>query len=397
MQGSPRFELLTSWDEVRAVRAEWDRLWAVTPCSRHRTYFLDWVVESVQGLQAAGHPWCIVERQDGRLTGIAPLYVRPVCETRLGGAGSVISFMPLFFGPARHSFLCGGDPANLLKGVVQLLDAEPHTDRLALTGLPFPIALRFATALDSLHVAYVLQTMNAPLGGGDGLAHEDLLAIKLPRTWEEFVRSRSRSWQDHQARRWRAATRMSGLHFWRRAGGVQISGSSLSPQDMTERVWAVHEKAWQKGSRFGLSGFDPRSFERLIGLLHSGRMLDLAFLFDRNLPIAYYFGTIVGRFATANRASYNTDYRRLSPGALLDDYVIRTSIEQTCLAVIDFFGSPDRYKHRLADLKDTAFRLTVWPRGGPDRGPNGRNGGMGRIGSAELRDRYAGRYSWVCF
>ncbi len=359
-------ELITSWDRLEGVGADWDRLWPLSETCSKEFYSLQWISAVASKVASpGGHPWTVVLRENGEIVGIAPLFWQKTRHPRLRIPLRAVGFIPNDM-QYRHGFLGKGNWERLLGLVINEMRVEGHIDVLTLTGLEESAARRLFAAAKAQGARCSLLQVNQARGGVPGTASVDMCAVDLEGTWEDFLRSRKAGYRENLRRHERLAEGDGTLHFWRHASGRQVSGESMPLSEMVENIEHVERDAWQTRRGVNMGTHGREHLENLLLIALRANALDLSFLFFNGEAVAFRAGFIAGRYARQCKSAYNEHYRRLAPGILLRARIIESSMKHTDLSWLELGGSRHTDKHDVADSRDSGFELTVYantPRG----------------------------------
>ena len=355
-----RTELVTRWEDLDAYRADWDRLWKRSDVCKQEFYCYDWMSTVARKLSGSrDHPWCLIGREDGEVTGIAPFFFQRARVTRLNLPFSQIGFFPNDF-IHRHGLLVEGDPEPLWEAVVAQSLGRKKADLLVLNGLPEKNGRKLFCSSVVENWRRSLLQVNSARGGRPGTASVDMCAIDLSPSWDRYLQTRKGKLRRNLARRWRLAADLGRLSLWRTSAGAQVCGEERTLAELVAWIHHIDRNSWkiEKGYQLGNLGYDYVEF--LLSIAFDSKGLDLAFLLINEKPIAYDLGLLSGDVLRECRIAYHHEFKRISPGVLLRSWVIQTTIENTRLKRLEFGGSRHIDKHEFANLKDSGFQLTLY-------------------------------------
>lgn len=346
-------ELITSWEGLAALRADWDRLWRAGG-ARRLCYSQRWVAEITacfdRQRKTVSRPWCVVVRDPaGSPTAIAPLLLT---EGRLGKR--IVRSFPDWV-ERNHGFIADGPLETLAREVKRHLDAE-GIDGLFMRGVLRREAREILAAWDgSWRCAARRISATEGEGGQAGTTWWDRRAIVLGTSWEEWLRGRSGSYRSTTKRAFKRAEQQGKLRYWRHSAGRQLCGEPLSTDQLLAVLAPLEARAWQGERHFTPEG-DGRT---ILEVLAAERMLELSLLWLDEKPISYVLGHAANRSATTKYLGFDPDYKELSPGSITLAELVRTSCEAGHLDEINLRGSTHQYKAQMADVIESGFELEL--------------------------------------
>ncbi len=350
----PRSELITSWEALRPLATDWDRLWQAGERSRPLCLAHGWVeaivarFDELRGTKT--RPWCVVLRDgSGVVTGIAPLLL-DVTDPRGQRVRTLEDFVE-----RNTCFLTTGPVEPLAREVMAQLDAA-GIDQLFLRGILRHPARELMDAWGGSWRCAATRMAEAHGTGAPGSCWWDRRSIVIGgRTWDEFLRSRSGSYRSSLKRAWKKAEKESTVRYWRHSAGRQLAGEPLSTDELFEAIHRIEARAWQKEQHFTAQG-DGRVMLETLGALG---LLEVSLLYFGDTPVSYALGHASGRMATTKYLAFDPDYKELSPGIITMAELIRTTCEAGHLDEINLRGSEHQYKAQLADHVESAFELEL--------------------------------------
>lgn len=349
----PRSELITSWEALRPLAADWDRLWQAGERSRPLCLAHGWVEAITARFDAlrgtSTRPWCVVTRDaGGTVDGIAPLLV-DVSDPRGARVRTLEDFVE-----RNTCFLHTGPVAPLAREVLAQLDAA-GIDQLWMRGILRRPARELLDAWGGSWRCAATRLAETQGNGAPGSCWWDRRSIVLRGTsWDEFLRSRSGNYRSSLKRALKKAEK-AGLRYWRHSAGRQLAGEPLSTDALFQAIHRVEERAWQHEQHFTEKG-DGRVMLETLGRLG---LLEVSLLFAGDTPVSYTLGHASGRVATTKYLGFDPDFGHLSPGILSMAELVRTTCEAGHLDEINLRGSEHQYKAQLADHVESAFELEL--------------------------------------
>lgn len=282
----------------------------------------------------------VVARRDG-----APVAIAPLAYRRIGGLRA-LSFIGS--GLRNYALADYGDfllehrgDAAALDGIVDELDRQDW-DMIWLQEVPPSSILR--TDLSRLAQAHGWSWTEA--GGGD------CYQTPLPASWQEYEGTISRSTASHIARKTRRLTRDLNA-------GVRMATGNEARQSM-EILVDLHRRRWQREGQSGIfAAAGAREFYTDVAVsMAEEDMLALLIVEGRCGPIAasLSFDFQGARFGYTSGYLADDDFRRYSPGLLLDAFDMQDAISKGQQRM-DFLRGEGHYKssygvtrHDNADL-----------------------------------------------
>lgn len=343
--------VITTWEGLDALAADWDRLWRGDPRARRLCYAYGWVrgLLDHHGWTAKTRPWCVILRDpSGRVRGIAPL-VR-----ELGAPRRVRSLPDLV--ERNHCFLHEADALTpLARAVVRQLDLH-RMHGLRLRGVLRGPALETARAWSSAGWRCAAQRISEAEGSGvAGTTWWDRRAIAIEGTWPEYLQARGGNYRSSLKRATKRLAQAGAVRFWRHSAGRQLCGDPLSNQELLTALRAIESHAWQAERHFAPEGDGAAMLE----VLRAQGLLELSLLYLDERPVSYLFGHAAGRAATIKQLGYDPALQELSPGVVSLAELVRTTFAEGHLDEINLRGSEHRYKAQLADVVESAFVLEL--------------------------------------
>lgn len=354
LRGRPRSELITSWEALRPLAADWDRLWQAGERSRPLCLAYGWVeaitrrFDELRGTRT--RPWCVVTRDaGGTVTGIAPLLL-DATDPRGARVRTLEDFVE-----RNTCFLTSGPVAPLAREVMAQADAA-GIDQLYLRGILRQEARELLDAWGGSWRSAATRMAETHGSGAPGSCWWDRRSIVLRgKSWDEFLRSRSGNYRSSLKRAWKKAEKDVKLRYWRHSAGEQLAGEPLSTDELFQAIHRIEAKAWQHEQHFTAQG-DGRVMLETLGRLG---LLEVSLLYAGDTPVSYTLGHASGRAATTKYLGFDPDYGHLSPGIISMAELVRTTCEAGHLDEINLRGSEHQYKAQLADHIESAFELEL--------------------------------------
>ncbi|GMV36502.1 MAG: hypothetical protein AMXMBFR61_10100 [Fimbriimonadales bacterium] len=180
--------------------------------------------------------------------------------------------------------------------------------------------------------------------------------LQLPRSWDQYIRMLSAKMRSNLKRGHRDLAAIGGRI--RLLGRVEV-------EEGMRTLFALHSSRWH---RRGLPGSFASRRARAFHLDWSRQAaergwLRLYALEASGRTIAMLYGVQYGQTFAYYQAGFDTEFRRLSPGALLVGQAIRDAIEDGC-EWFDFLRGEEKYKSRWkAEHTEMHWRLLMPLRG----------------------------------
>lgn len=327
-------EEITDFRELDALRQEWSELWERCPSA---TPFQapEWLLPWWKHL-GRGRLWAVALRREGRLVGLAPLFV-----SRYIG-------MPL-----RRVGLLGTGDSDYLDLLMEP-DSAADGARLLLDLLAARRARWDFCDFQQLPPGSPLLEAAPPPGFRLGVRKQEVCPVlPLPRSVEGF--------REALPSRFRANLRYSRRRLERETGAsFALADASTLDADL-DALFAAHGARWNRRFMPGaFAGERVRCFHReaAAGILARGR-LRLHTLHVRGAARAALYCFADGRRGYYYSGGFQPDLARFSPGALL----IEQAIEETiCSGVgeFDFLRGDEPYKYAWGARDRWNHRLLLW-------------------------------------
>ncbi|NPV45511.1 MAG: GNAT family N-acetyltransferase [Armatimonadetes bacterium] len=352
---SLQVEVLTSPEQVEAIRAEYDLLFTRSgSVSPHLT--LEWLLPWYQVYGADYDLHFLTVRDAARhLIAAAPLMMGQERWRFL--SRRVVRFLATGPGLRGQFFACPADAEyreSALEAIAQhLVTLLDRCDLVILDHLsPLADGKALLGALQQQPTIDLLLTSGEPVIYGD-----------LPASFEEYVQSVHNKNRRNYLRRgerlladansqlhWEECTRLEDLETYLE----QLASLSIERQATKGRIstW-TKDQAWT-ARRLIFSAFLQRGWLRLERLLHEDQ------------PIAARAGFVCGDTYFANQAGFDQKFHQLRPSHILYGRRIRNSIEEGLRHFCFGPGYADYKREYFSGiLPDTS--VTILPKGGPGR------------------------------
>jgi CelD/BcsL family acetyltransferase involved in cellulose biosynthesis len=308
-------ERVRTREALDALRPEWEALWSSvqdrTPF-QHPAWLLPW-----WDVFGRGALRVLLLREDGILTGLAPLYISPDCELRLLGAG-VSDYLDALAAP--------GAERNLAAAV----SIELESSRADWSFCGF----------DNLRERSPLLHVDAPSDAAANTASTDPCPfVRLPDRIDELADRIAPKLASHLRYSRRRAERLGGLTI------EQASDEEL--QEALTALFALHGTRWaEKGQAGVLSDAHVRRFHRrAAAALQAAGLLRLSVLRIGTRVAAVHYGLRAGDRAFFYLGGFDPEFGALSVGSLAIAAAMERAIEGGA-STFDFLAGREPYKYR---------------------------------------------------
>ncbi len=347
--------LVKDWENLQYYKEIWDRLWYKTKYIENEVYSFEWM-KAVAGIKKynIGKPYCFIIEKNKNVEGIVALFYRQRQYSRLKLKMNTLTLFPNEM-TIRHNILIGEISNKLAirlivnKIIKQII--EDKIDLIELKGMPQPIVVRLTNLMNLLNYKrYIALDLEEP-----GASPSDLLAINIETTWDNYFKSRRKQYQRIINKAYKRKSAFGSWEFWRSVGN-QTLGNKKKIDEIYHLIRIVENKSWQKEINCHFTRFGRTKCYNLIKILYDQKIEDIAFLFYNQIPIAYYFGSIVKKRGNLYYTSFNSEFKDLSPGTLLFCEIIKNSIQNDVIDNLNLYGLTDKtkfYKKQLSDISDT--------------------------------------------
>ncbi len=331
---SLKLEEITDTEGLEQLWPEWSSLWEACPAA---TPFQSpsWLLPWWHHLFGGGKLWALALRSEGRLVGLAPLFIY--------GYGSRPE--------VRRVTLLGAGVSDYLDFLIE--------DRLADAGMA--AVLQFLVENETqwevcdfpdLPARSPLLTARVP----ESFAWDDLPGavcpvLPLPQTFTELESRLDREFRV-QLRRASNRVRSAGAEF------ETAAASNLS--EMLDALFRLHANRWHERGEDGvLSTRELQDFHREA----AARMLERGYLRMYGLRLAGDLIAVQYNFVGHGRvyaylSGFDPELARLSPGMVLLRYAIEQAIDEQ-LGYFDFLRDPEPFKHRWGAEDRPSRRVTI--------------------------------------
>lgn len=313
-------------EDLVALREEWSDLWDRCPGA---TPFQspEWAVPWWRHL-GRGRLRVLLHRSEGRLTGLAPLYVSPLGRVRLLGTGNT-DYLDFLADPGCPEAL----PALLTS------------------------ALRLGTACDFQQLSPASDLLRAGTperGMATALRQEPCPVLPLPASAED--------WWSGLPARLRSNLRYCRRRLEREGGATEQATAEGLPEAM-DALFRLHEARWRKRRLPGVfrsarvqafhheaaGGFLRRGWLRLYTLRQGGEIRAALYCFSARGRTYYYAG------------GFDPGLARLSPGTVLTGHAIEQAVREGCTE-FDFLRGDEPYKYAWGAVDRWNHRRLLHPR-----------------------------------
>ena len=325
-----RVSSIPTFYDLCKLAGEWNDLYqrsAATPFQ-----LPEWILPWWRFL-GSGEMFGLAAREQGRLVGLAPLFLHPWNGRRqvtfLGnGVSDRLGFVldPHYAAPTTAAFLD------------VIASQRERWDLCDLQDLPAaaPLCRAAAPAVLGSAVRPQYSCMSIPLPGSYQEFHEGL---------PHGVKRNLKRYRDR-------LDKLGEVTFETRAGGIG---------ELLDALVALHRVRWQSKGEAGMvcgvsmerfhreaaAGLARRGLVRLHGMRVGGRICSVIYvLFDRGRVYSYLSG-------------FDPELARFSPGALLLEYAIQQAIASGA-RVYDLLRGDEKYKYDWGARDETSYRLLLW-------------------------------------
>lgn len=320
--GGVEVEVLTALDAVRGVADDWSDLLDRALDSEP---FLgpEWLVPWWEAFDP-GPMAFVAARSDGRLIGVAPLYVAN--EQFLWAQRRVLRLWGNAYCPRPNVLLDAERAPEAASALVRgMLSLEPRW-RVARLG---PMAVAHETtrvlgeALSRSHLRWGIREAHAsPF-------------LRLPDSWEGVLPALSGSFRETVRRKGRKAERRGDV-------SVEFAGGRGADANA---AFAISEHTWQhaEGTGIGSTGELEQFFRGMAEGAARRGWLDMAYLLVGGEPAAFEFNLRHRGKIYNLKLGYRQEVSELSPGIVLKQHVLRRAIADGVVEY-DFLGAAEPYK-----------------------------------------------------
>jgi CelD/BcsL family acetyltransferase involved in cellulose biosynthesis len=333
---------VTAPEDLAQLRDEWTGLLRRSPSA---TPFQspEWIITWWKYF-GEGQLRVIVLRSEGRLAGLAPLFITPPVpgkerSVRIIGTG-ITDYLDFLLEPGLERRGASLILAHLESTASEwdLCDFQELRPESILLEVPFP---------DKLHTCRLIQ--------------EECPVLVLPSTLEEYYENLPRSFITRLVRAKKSLTRAEKTEL------VKADSSTL-PYFMNE-LFRLHGASWgvrnQKGVLFDnrirsfhievAAAFMKRGLLSLYGLLYGEKLIALIYALSSGFRLYFYIG------------GFDPEFGRSSPGTVLMSFVIEAAIGDG-FREIDFLRGKEKYKFNWGASSRTNHRVLAWHSGfsGPE-------------------------------
>ncbi len=190
--------------------------------------------------------------------------------------------------------------------------------------------------------------------------------IQLPRSWDEYLASRSSKWRNS----WRRAVKRvqrAGKVSWLRYRPRGERFEEVDPRwDLFEQALEVSRRSWQAHSTDGTTLCHPQVLPFFRDLHQAAVRLgavELALLYLDGRPVAYHYNLIHQRCLFGLRTGYDQQYRHLGVGMVAIARLLQDSIQRGDVT-LDMGAPQSLFKEQLATDMVPVARYTWAAPGG---------------------------------
>lgn len=330
-------------DGFRALREEWDGLvHAATAASIFTTWEWQYLWWQHYG---AGQPLrLLVAREDGRLLGLLPLYVRRVTPMpgvsvrllRLVGTGADTS--PDYLEPP----LAPGREEETARALVDVALDLAGWDVLVWSDLESEGAL-----LGAVQEALRWRGLRARRGTSARISF-----VPLPASWETYLQTLSRDRRYTIRNTRRKFEREPGARFfvWDDAGRLD---------EAVDRLIELHHKRWEtRGTEHSFASPSYNDFHRAVmRACHERGWLRLYVMERAGHPIAMYYCYRFRGTVYYFQGGFEPEYEKLRPGLCLMGYAIEHAIGEGQQVFDMLRGEYDYKKQWARDVRETVYTM----------------------------------------
>lgn len=313
------------------LKSEWNSLLARAPMN---CLFYTWEWQSTWwDAYQPGELLILACREDGRLIGIAPLFITESEQGRsvqIIGCVDVTDYLDFIIDAAR------------LQDVLTVF-ADYFADHRAAFDL-----LDFCNIPQHSPTQSILPALLEMRGFDASVTQQEVCPIiELPQNWSDYLGSLDKK-QRHEVRR--KLRRIHGA-----AGPIDwyiVNGSHHLPQEIDQFMRLMAASDPQK-EQFLQNVSNVKFFKNIVPLAQKCGWLQMNFLTVGAERVAAYINFVYeNRVLVYNSGLNHQEYGQLSPGIVLLAYNIQYAIEQGC-QIYDFLRGGETYKYRMGG-RDTA-------------------------------------------
>ena len=315
-------ELVTTAEALEALRPEWSALWDRCPDA---TPFQtpEWLLPWWQrfGDQPGWKLWTWALRAEGKLVGLAPLFIKPL------GGSTDRQVIPIGIGITDYLDVLL-EPGIAAEGAERLLhDLAEHRDHWDMCDL------------QGLRPESALLTAPIPCGVAAEVRQPEVCPVlPLPGSWEDLLNGRS-AWLRRNIRQGhRRLSKTGDLRF----GTADVDTLS----EYLDALFRLHEQRWQlKGDAGALHGPEIQDYHREVAadLLARGLLRMHGMRLDGQL-VAVWYGLAARQRVYAYQSGFEPGLARSSPGTLIIGRAIEEAIREGARE-FDFLRGSESYKY----------------------------------------------------
>lgn len=322
-----RLRVITTTEELQTLRADWNRLLRSTAMNAVQLTH-EWIEcwWKSFGSRAELHV-LLLFNEENELTGIIPLMRS---ESRYRGINiKKLSLLANGHSPSSDIITATFDLENVVYALFEHVKNLPNWDVLDLHKI----------SRSSLACEYILKHMVSqyPYGIKENIQSP---FIVVNTSWPMFLKERSCKFRKVLRNKINRANRAGDLKFEK----IAIPDSR---HPALARMIEISSRSWK-----GLIGKDlksnPESLRFHLLLADSlGRrgMVYLWFLKKGHLPIGFEYHLVYNAVVYPIRADYDEQYRKLSPGTLLEHHILETLFTESTIR--EYYSCGDNYPYLL--------------------------------------------------
>lgn len=327
-----KLAVLRTAAELQALEPEWRRLSGESrPCNPF--IGCDWTRICLKHVCPGSSPYVITVRREGRLAGVAPLRL----EREMG-------FRVLrFIGDGRSDYL----------GVLQAADA-PGVEDAVLAELErrrgewdLAVLRQLADTYSGLHTRAVPRALRGCETEGTVAPH-----VAMDCDWSTLL-AEGPGWLKRMAK----ASRK-----WAKEGGAVTRHSGPDTAERVEEIAATEARSWK--GREGVGRFQPGRGRELLrdalGALAPRGEMEVWLAHMDGRPVAFEINFLTPDRIWLYQGAYDEEYRKFSPGGVLDFLSIQRAWEAGAREY-DFLSGNEAYKAERTNAARSLRYLALYP------------------------------------
>ncbi len=346
--GPLRVTVISDYQEFLELADQWDQLLDASSSNcvflTHRWLRCWWEV-----YRGANKLFILCARRDGRLVGVAPLRIEE----------STFRHLPV----RRLAFMVNGSAPD-----ADFIAVSPRGQAIRAM---FAYLARHSDLWDILDLerlsddSYIWRCITE-LSAGAGLslhtrADKQVPYIPIEGDWESFIAQRSRGFRKQMNKR---RNRIAKHHEEVRVVRLKEPQEVLSA---LEQMFEISSRSWkaQRGSAITNSEAQMKFYRTLSAEFAPAGCVDLWLLYCGDAAIAFEYHLRHGGVTSPLRADFDEAFAELSPGAYLEQEVLRNLFENTDMEVTECNTCADgyAYERRWTDLIRAHHRAWIFHSG----------------------------------